>query len=102
MTLLSVVLIPGSVFYIGRILLEYQSQEAAILPLLEQMEQEVERLNRQVASEASLKEEMRGRVRNLRNLEDDLRMQMDTINKGTRGGRGILQKAEGEGPEVTV
>ena len=81
MTLISAVVILGSVFYIGRIVLEYQSQQAAVLPLLEQMEQEVERLNRQVASEASLKEEMRGRVRNLRDLEDDLRGQIGTMKK---------------------
>ena len=84
MSLILFALIAGSIFYIGRIVLEFRAYEVDIVPRLEDLEQKIGRLSGQIDAEMPILEDVRLRVATMRGLREDLLKQVEEVKGALR------------------
>jgi len=65
-------LIAGSLFYLSRIVIEFRTREMHIMPLLEQVESKIDRLDGLLLTEGQKLADTKQRVAALRGMREDL------------------------------
>jgi len=94
MTYVLVALICAAVGYSARIIMEYIAAEQDLLPTIDRLNEQSEKLSKETEWESDQRGDLRGRVEELRRTVDDLQARVNLAKKELQTEQTLLKRLE--------